>query len=372
MNNTEQLSSVRRHGPDYLIVFCVAFLLLFGLVMLSSASSNISKNKFEDSYYYLRHQLMYGLSFGIIGFLAASRVYYGNYQKWAFYLLGASVVAMLLIFTPLGFKAGGASRWLTLGPITIQPAELLKVTFLLYLAAWLSGNPNRQSSLIGGFLPFIAMLGGIGVILLKQSTTSTFAIIILTACTVYFLSGARWIYLFSTLTLGISAILAVSYFTPYRWTRLMTFINPNANYETSGYHINQAQIAIGSGGLAGVGLGQSTTKISYLPEPIGDSIFAVIAEELGFIGGAAVIGLFALLCLRTLILAPKVKNKFGSLLLVGFGTLIGIQAFVNIGAISGVIPLTGMPLPFVSYGGTALAVYMTMAGIITNVSKYTA
>lgn len=371
MNNTEQLSSVRKHGPDYLMLFCVSFLILFGLVMLSSASSNLSKDKFADSYYYLKHQLMYGLSLGLVGFFAASRIYYGNYQKWAFYLLSGSLVAMLLIFTPLGLKAGGADRWLALGPLTIQPAELLKITFIMYVAAWLGGNTDRQSSVLRGFLPFIAMLGGIGFILLKQSSTSTFFIIMTAACVVYFLSGARWTYLFSALALGAIAILAVSYFTPYRWARLMTFIKPEANYETSGYHINQARMAIGSGGLFGVGLGQSTTKINYLPEPIGDSIFAVIAEELGFVGAGAVIALFGVLCLRALMLARRVKNKFGSLLLIGFGTLIGVQAFVNIGAISGVIPLTGMPLPFISYGGTALAAYMTMAGIMANVSRYT-
>jgi cell division protein FtsW len=186
----------------------------------------------------------------------------------------------------------------------------------------------------------------------------------------YFANGAKYSFMLSVVTIGVAGLLTVSYLTPYRWQRIVTYFKPSENYETSGYHINQALIAIGNGGLTGVGLGQSTTKIKYLPEPIGDSIFAIVSEELGFVGSVAVILIIWLLVARILVLSRKVPHKFGQLLLVGFGCLIGLQAFVNIGAISGLIPLTGMSLPFISYGGTGLTTYMTIAGIIANISKY--
>lgn len=357
--------------PDYVVIFCAAFLVAFGIVMLSSASSDIGKIRFGDSYYYVKHQLLYGLSIGLIGFFSAAKIYYGALQRAALPLFIASLVALLLIFSPLGFASGGAERWLKFGPITVQPAELLKLTLVIYLAAWLTKDKERPSGFSRGYAPFLAVLAVIGSILLAQSTTSTFVILATVAGTVYFASGARPLYLLLTGILGAAIILAVSYATPYRWSRIMAFIDPERNPQSAGYHITQSRMAIGSGGIWGVGLGESTTKIKYLPEPIGDSIFAVIAEELGFVGSATIALLFGTLSVRTLMLSRRLQNRFGQLLLVGFGTLIGIQAFVNIGAISGIIPLTGMPLPFVSYGGTGLAVYMTMVGIIANVSKYT-
>lgn len=361
-------TDVRR--PDYVVIFCAAFLIAFGIIMLSSASSDLGKTRFGDSYYYVKHQLLYGLSIGLVGFFVAAKTYYGALQRVALPMLIASLIGLLLIFSPLGFAAGGAERWLRFGPITVQPSELLKLTLVMYLAALLTKRKERPEKFSRGYAPFLAVVGLIGSILLAQSTTSTFIILASVAGTMYFASGARPAYLLLTAVLGAAIILAVSYATPYRWNRIMAFIDPESNPQTSGYHITQSRIAIGSGGLWGAGLGESTTKIKYLPEPIGDSIFAVIAEELGFVGSATVALLFGTLSVRTLLLSRRLQNRFGQLLLVGFGMLIGIQAFVNIGAISGLIPVTGMPLPFISYGGTGLAVYMTMVGVIANVSKY--
>ncbi|MBI2406474.1 MAG: cell division protein FtsW [Candidatus Harrisonbacteria bacterium] len=360
-----------RNTPDYLVVFCALFLVAFGVLMLASASSDLGNMRFGDSYYYVKHQMLYGLSIGILGFLFAARQYYGAYRKIALPLLLVSVAGVALVFSPLGIRSGGAERWLSIGAIAFQPAELLKLALVIYLAAWLGNAPDRPQTVRRGLLPFVLVLGAIGAILLAQSTTSTFVILAATACIMYFASGARIPYLVLTMIAGAAAMLLVSYFTPYRWDRITAYMNPEANVQSSGYHLDQARIAIGSGGLWGVGLGESTTKIRYLPEPIGDSIFAVIAEELGFVGAATVALLFGTLGVRTLLLARRVQNRFGELLLVGFGSVIGIQAFIHIGAISGLTPLTGMPLPFISYGGTSLAVFMTMAGIIVNISKHT-
>ncbi len=359
-----------KQRQDYIILGCTAFLILFGLLMLASASLNLGKDKLDDNYFYVRHQFFYGILLGIIVLLTTSRVYYGVYERLAVPLLILAIFLLILIYTPLGVKAGGALRWLTIGSFTFQPSEFLKMATIIYFAAWLSRDRERQSSFWRGFMPFALVLGILGAILLNQSSTSMFVIIILTAIIVYFVSGAKLSYLFSAAALGILFIISVSFLSPYRWNRIMSYINPETNIQSSGYHINQALIAIGNGGLTGVGYGQSATKVGYLPEPIGDSIFAIIAEEFGFLGALMVILFFIVLVVRIFILSMRTEHKFGQLLLVGFGSVIGIQSFINIAAISGLIPLTGMPLPFVSYGSTSMIAMMGMLGIIMNISSY--
>lgn len=363
--------NLRQHQPDYTLIFTTFILVIIGLVMLTSASSDLGQVKFGDSYYYIKHQLLYGLSLGLVGFLVASKFYYRNYQTLAPILFFGSLILLILIFTPLGIHSGGSIRWISLGPITFQPAEVLKLTFIMYLASWLSNKVARTQSIGGGLIPFILILGIVILPLVLQPSTSSAAILAGIALVMYFASGAKISYLGSTLALGLVAFLTIAYITPYRWERITSFINKEEDTRTSSYQLTQALIAIGSGGLTGVGFGKSTTKIHYLPQPIDDSIFAVIAEELGFIGAAFLTILFIILSLRGFILAKKISDSFGKLLLVGFGSLIASQSFLHIGSISGLIPLTGLPLPYISYGGTALAIFMTISGIMVNVSKYT-
>ncbi len=358
-------------APDYLIILVTFFLVIFGLVMVASASSELAQKNFGDSYFYLKHQIYYGLSIGLVGFFFASKIYYKNYQKIAVPLLIFTIVGLILVFTPLGVKAGGASRWLQFGPLIFQPSEILKITFVAYLAAWLSGNEARKTGFWGGFVPFLVICGLVAALLILQPSTSVVAILMFTALGLYFISGARLSYIFGAIILGIMALALIAYSSPYRWQRIVGFLNPQENTQGTTYHINQSLIAIGSGGIFGVGYGQSTTKILYLPEPIGDSIFAVIGEEFGFVGAMVLVAAFLALVIRGFILSRRIYDGFGQLLLVGFSFLIGIQAFVHIGAISGLIPLTGIPLPYISYGGTALAVFMTISGIMVNISKYT-
>lgn len=360
-----------RKNPDYFVLLLSAFIIIFGLVMLSSASANLGGAKFDDNYFFIKHQITHGFLPGLVGFVLAFYIYYGAYEKISIFLLFGSMLSLLLLFTPLGLESGGAGRWLNIGGFTFQPSEFLKLTFIMYLAAWFAGSGDRQKNFWRGLFPFLIILGLLGLILLKQSSTSTFALLLATACIMYFANGAKYSFLLSIAGASIIGLALVSYLTPYRWQRIMTYFEPNKNYETSGYHINQALIAIGNGGLGGVGLGESTTKIKYLPEPIGDSIFAVISEEIGFIGSVSVIILLWLLTGRILFLSMHTSHKFGQLLLIGFACLIGLQSFTNIAAISGLIPLTGMPLPFISYGGTGLTVYMIILGVIVNISKYT-
>ncbi|HDH31676.1 MAG TPA: cell division protein FtsW [Candidatus Wolfebacteria bacterium] len=361
------------HNPDYFFILCIVLLTIFGLVMLSSASSDLGKKKFDDTFYYLKHQLIYGLSLGIFGFLAASGIYYRKLERYAVPFLIINIVLLILIFTNLGSSHGLATRWLDLGFFSFQPAELLKFTFIIYLAAWLSNKKiNRQTSFLGGWLPFLVICGVVAFLVFKQPATTTVLVVLASALILYFISGARLSFIVGTLLLGILAVGILISSSPYRFERVKSFLNKESvNIQAEGFHQNQALIAIGTGGFWGVGFGQSTTKFRYLPEPIGDSIFAVIAEELGFIGALILITVFVALIIRGFLIAKHSQDQFAKLIVVGLTSIIAIQVFVHIAAISGLIPLTGVPLPFISYGGTALAIFLTMSGVIVNISKYT-
>ncbi|MBI4085928.1 MAG: cell division protein FtsW [Candidatus Liptonbacteria bacterium] len=364
--------SKKGHRPDYFLMGLIFLLTVAGLVILASASSEISRIKFNDSYYYLKHQILYGLFMGLIGFFAAFTVHYQHYRKIAFLFLLFGLGLLALVFTPFGITAGGASRWLKFGPVVFQPAEIVKLSFILYLSAWLS-NPkmNRSEDFFTGFLPFLAVSGFIGALLLLQPATSTVVILLGAGGIMYFSSGAQIKHIFGAGLFIIAALGLIILVTPYRLKRITTFFNPSADISNAGYQINQSLNAIGSGGLWGIGYGRSTSKISYLPAPIGDSIFAVAAEELGFVGAGALITIFGVLVFRLFWIAKGLRDKFGQLILVGFASLIALQSLMNMGALSGFMPLTGVPLPFISYGGTALAVFLTLSGMAVNISKYT-
>jgi len=360
----------RGKKPDTLFLCLLVFLTVFGLVMLTSASSDLAQAKFGESWYYLRHQLMNGFSIGLVGFLAGFFVYYRVWEKFSIPFLLFTLVLLALVWTPLGVHLKGGERWLSAGFFTFQPSELLKLSFLIYLASWFARSKTRSKSFFGGFVPFLMLVGAVMVLLIAQPSTATAIIIFAAAFLVYFVAGARFHFLAAAVLIAALGVSLLVYLAPYRMERVLTFLNPSRDELGASYHINQALTAIGSGGWTGVGFGKSTTKLKFLPEPIGDSIFAVVAEELGFVGAAGLVALFAVFVWRGLAIARRASDMFGRLLAAGFTSLIGIQAFVNIAAISGLIPLTGVPLPFVSYGGTALAVFLTMSGIIANVSRY--
>lgn len=358
-------------SPDYLLLATTGFLVLFGLVMLSSASAHLGEQDFGDSYYYLKHQIYFGLSFGILGFLVASKIHYAFWRKkWvSVSLLIISVLLLLLVFSPLGFTTKGATRWLDIAGVSIQPSEFLKITLVIYLATWLASKTFRNKSFKDGYIPFAIIVAAISALLLVQNSTSPVLILIGASLVMYFMSGAKWSYVLGTIAIGIAMLALIIRFTPYRAERVMSFRNPEADPLGSGYHIIQAKTAISTGGLTGVGYGQSMTKYR-LPEPIGDSIFPVIAEEFGFVGVTLLLSAFGVLILRLFLLAKKTADMFGRLLLVGFGSIVAIQTCINIGAMTGLLPLTGTPLPFISYGGTMMLTYLTMMGIAANVSKY--
>jgi cell division protein FtsW len=357
-------------SPDLFFLAVVVALLVFGLAMLASASSDLGKTLFNNSYYYLEHQIEFGLTLGALGFAVGYFIPYQKFKKVAFPLLIISIACLALVFTKFGSTINETNRWLRLGPLSFQPAELMKLTYLIYLAAWLSNTKmNRTKDLQSGFLPFALVSGLIAILLLLQPATSTVFILLASGLAVYFVSGAPVKYILGVIAVGVVGVGLLIVVTPYRLSRITGFLHQGANTQGQNFQLNQSLIAIGAGGPTGQGYGQSTTK-SILPDPIDDSIFAVVAEELGFVGAGTLIALFCMYTFRLYWLARRTGDRFGRLLLIGFGTVVALQAFVNMASISGIIPLTGVPLPFVSYGGTALAVFLTMSGIALNVSRY--
>jgi cell division protein FtsW len=367
------------HRPDAFLLVLICVLAVIGLVILASASSYLGQSKFNDSYYYLKHQLTNGLLPGLVGFAVAAFFHYQRYRKLALIILFANLALLVLVFVPsFGITAGGANRWVAIGPVSFQPAEFLKISYVLYLAAWLATpRMNRTRDVMTGLVPFVVMSGVIAALLLAQPATSIVVILLGAGGVMYVLSGASLRHVLMLVGIGCGAIALILLFSytgiisEYRWKRVQTFLNPAQDTQGAAYQINQAMMTIGSGQFAGIGYGQSTAKVNRLPAPIDDSIFAIAAQELGFIGASVIVALFALLVYRLLWLAGRVRDPFGATALTGFAIIIALQSIVNMGAISGLIPLTGIPLPFVSYGGTALAVFLTMSGIAVNISRYT-
>lgn len=359
-----------RSAPDYAFLGATVALVIFGLVMLASASSDVALKRFGESYHYLFHQMTYGLTFGLAGFLLTSFVYYRFWEKFAVPILIFSIVLLLLVFTPLGFSVKGGERWIALAGISFQPGEFVKLALIIYLASWLARVRERSESVTRGLIPFLVLVGSVVGLLIQQPATTTSIILAAAALILYFMGGARLRFVALIALLVMLAFSLLIYFTPYRLERVLTLFDPSADPLGAGYHANEALLAIGSGGLTGVGFGQSDAKISYLPEAVGDSIFAIIAEEFGFIGAMVVVALFTVFVLRGFAIAKRAPDAFGRLLAIGFVSIIGLQAFVNMGAISGILPLTGVPLPFISYGGTALATFLTMAGMVVNISRH--
>lgn len=362
----------KAHHPDYILILIILTLIVFGLVILASASVVLSQEKFGQSYYFLKHQLIYGLAIGLILWLIGQKIYYRQWSKLALPLLILTLVLLVLVFIPqLGFQHGGAKRWVIFGPISIQPAEIAKLTLVIYLAALLAKKKEKISQFKEGLLPFLILIALITCLIILQPNTGTLIVIALTALIIYFLAGAKKSHLFVVFLIGLVSFSALIKIAPYRMSRLTVFLHPETDPQGIGYQINQALLAIGSGGLFGRGLGHSLQKFLYLPEIVSDSIFAIAAEELGLIGASILVTLFVIFAWRGFKIAKNAADNFGRLLAAGITSWLVFQAFINMAAISGLIPLTGIPLPFVSYGGSAMAVSLAGVGILVNISKYT-
>jgi len=359
-----------KQKSDQILTTTIFALLVFGLVALSSAGIAISQSRFGDPYYFFKHQLFFGVLPGLALMYFVQKIDYHFWKKFAFLFFAANLFLLILVFIPgLGLRFQGASRWISLGWFSFQPSEMLKLSIILYLAAWLESKREKSADFFEGFIPFIAIVGIVGFLIIKQPDMGTLGTIVLIAMAIYFMSGARFSHIAAMLGLGAAAFAALVKVESYRMGRLMVFLHPELDPRGIGYQINQALLAIGSGGIFGLGLGHSRQKFNYLPEPVGDSIFAIIAEEIGLIGAGALVLLFVFFAMRGLKIAKKAPDTFGRLVAVGITSWVVFQALINISAISGLIPLTGITLPFVSYGGTSLIFLMIGVGILLNISK---
>jgi cell division protein FtsW len=349
----------------------VLFLLIgIGIAMFTSASLGVLAKKQQNFYSVLVSQLVLGLGLGLVGMYAFFKIDYKILRRYSFFIFIFSILATACVFIPhLGWSHGGAQRWIRLGPVSFQPVEILKFGFIVYFAAWLSGAKNKIQDFRYGFLPLGIMLAVIAAVLFKQPDTKSFILITLTGISMLFISGVPMKYILG-IGAGVALVLAtLVFFTPYLQSRVKTFLNPSQDPQGSSYQIQQSLIAFGSGGVFGRGYGQSIQKFSYLPEPQGDSIFAVIGEEFGFVGAVAVIILYLLFALRGFNIANHSPDSFSRLLVSGIVILITLQSFMHIAAVTGVFPLTGVPLVFMSHGGTSLMIYLSAMGIILQISK---
>jgi len=348
---------------DFALLAAVILLTLFGLYMIYDASSYVAFRDFGDKYSYAKDQSMWVF----LGFTALTIVSFFDYHRLynlALPFLIFSIILLLVVLIPgVGISALGARRWINLGFFVVQPSEVVKLSLTVYLAAWFSTKEK------GRFIAFLLLIGLVLGLVMLQPDMGTTMIIMGISVVLYFLSGGNVLHLLAMAPVVGLGALAMIILEPYRLARLTTFLNPGENVQGSSYHLNQILIALGSGGLFGVGLGNSLQKYSYLPEATTDSIFAIIAEEIGFFGVLLLLGIFLFVVYRGFYIALRAKDSFGKLLAAGITSFLGIQAVVNIAAQTALLPLTGVPLPFISYGGSALIINLVSVGILLNISR---
>jgi len=350
-----------------------AILVFFGLIMLTSASAPLAYNKFADKYFFVRRQLLFGFLPGLALFFFLVKFYYRRLAALAGVIFVVSLLAVALVFVPgIGTTLGtGARSWILFAGQSMQPAEFLKLGLIIFFAYYLSRKGGELLDWQKGFLSAVALAAlPLGLVVL-QPDIGTALVLFAIFFGMLFAAGANLWHLLALFGVGLAGFVFMILAAPYRAARLLTFLQPQLDQLGLGYHINQAYLAIGSGGIFGRGLWGSVRKYEFLPEVSADSIFAVIAEETGFIFSAAFLLLLVLICFRTLKIAKTAPDGFGRLLAVGITIWFIVQSFINIAAMVGLAPLTGLPLPFVSHGGTALAFAMAAVGILVNISKYT-
>lgn len=348
---------------DVTLLAIIALLTLFGLLMVFDASSFIAYRDFTDKYHYIKEQLRW-VVLGFGGLLFFSFFDYKKFYNLSVPMLIVAIVLLVAVFIPgIGVDVLGASRWVSIGFLVLQPAEFVKFALAIYLSAWFSKKEK------GRFLPFLMLLGLVITLVMLEPDMGTAAIILGEAVVSYFLSGGSiGSFLLLLPAVGIGGFLFIK-LEPYRVSRLTAFLDPLGSSSSGSYHVKQILIAFGMGGITGVGIGNSLQKYAYLPENVTDSIFAIIAEELGFLGGMLLIAAYILLIWRGFLIAARAKDPFGKLLAGTLTSFLAIQIIINLAAQTALIPLTGVPLPFISYGGSALVIDLFAIGVLLNISK---
>jgi cell division protein FtsW len=355
---------------DRFFLVAVSVLTLSGFIIFMSASLGLLAQTGANFQTIALKQTI-SLFIGIVAFFLMSRIKYVYLRQTAFFILLGAIIINLLLFIPgLAMHHGGASRWINLGFISFQPSEFMKIAFIIYLAAWIQFAKDRIKTFKFGLAPYLVIMAILSTLLLIQSDTDTLAIIGFTGIVMLVIAGLPFRHIILAGGMMAIVVLGVVFLRPYAYERVKVFFNRGGDTQGAGYQINQSLIAIGSGELTGRGFGQSVQKFGYLPEPIGDSIFAVAAEEFGFIGGIVLLGLYVLFAVSIFRVGIRSPDTFGALVAIGIAVLVITESFLNMAAMLGIVPLFGVPLLFVSHGGTALIIALMATGIVANVSKY--
>lgn len=362
--------TVRPKSPDFIIFFTIMALLALGVVMVYSSSAVSAYVNFHDSYYFLKRQIIWA-SLGIVAMLFTMNIDYHIWRKLAKPVMAITLVLLVLVLVPgLGRVVNGARRWLGFGSIYLQPSEIAKLSMVLFSAGSLAARQDKIGSFIKGVVPHLAGLLVVFGLILKEPDLGTALAIGGTVFVMLFVAGAKLKHLGSLGAIGVVGVIIAIIAEPYRLKRLVAFSDPWSDPLDTGYHIIQSLYAIGSGGLFGVGLGRSREKFLYLPEPHTDFIFAILGEELGFIGTVTVLILFFLFAWRGFKVAISAPDIYGSIMAAGLTTMIILQALMNIAVVTASMPVTGIPLPFLSFGGSALIFTLAGVGILLNISRY--
>ncbi|MDQ0217172.1 stage V sporulation protein E [Peribacillus cavernae] len=361
---------LKKSNPDLILIIVTLSLLSIGLIMVYSASAIWADYKFEDSFFFAKRQMLFA-GVGIIAMFFIMNVDYWTWRTWAKILVIVCFVLLVAVLIPgIGLERNGSRSWIGVGAFSIQPSEFMKIAMIVFLAKYLSERQKLITSFKKGLLPSLSLVFlAFGMIML-QPDLGTGTVMVGTCIVMIFISGAR-IWHFAILgLLGLAGFTGLILSAPYRIKRITSFMDPWQDPQNSGFQIIQSLFAIGPGGLFGLGLGQSRQKFFYLPEPQTDFIFAILSEELGFIGGSLVILLFALLLWRGIRIALGAPDLYGSFLAVGIIAMVAIQVMINIGVVTGLMPVTGITLPFLSYGGSSLTLMLMAIGVLLNISRY--
>ncbi len=361
---------MKKSRMDTQLLVSILLLVTAGFLIFLSASLGLLARDSAHFSSIAFKQIFFGLLPGLVALYAFSKVDVAYWRKISFWLFAFAIFLNLIIFIPgLGLTHGGATRWLLIGSFSFQVSEVLKIAAIIYFAAWLSMIKEKITDFRKGLVPLVILLSIIGMLCLSQPDTDTFIVISSAMVAMYLAAGGRWRHIGYLVLVGVIGLTILAFTRPYIMARIQTFLNPAEKSLTSGYQIQQSLIAIGSGGITGRGFGQSIQKFNYLPEPVGDSIFAVAAEEFGLLGSIMLLSIYVFFAMRGLKVAQAASTAFGGFLAVGIITFIMVQSFVNIGAMVGVLPLSGIPLLFVSQGGTALLFVLAQSGILLGISR---
>lgn len=363
-----------KRSPDYLIVVSAVALLVIGIVMIFSSSAVIASHRYGDPYFFLKRQSVWAV-LGLAGMIAAARVDYRAYNRYGYLLYFVSVALLVAVLLPgVGHSVNGAQRWISLGFAKFQPSEFAKLGLIIFFAGFLAKKDaeGKLGDFQFGYLPNLAALGLIFLLIQFQPDLGTALVISMVVFFLFFAAGVRMTHIIGT-GLVVAPLVAASIFTVgYRKRRIVSFLNPWEDYSDSGYQIIQSFVALANGGAWGAGLGASQQKLFYLPEPHTDFIFSIIGEELGLLGALLVILLFAIFTWRGFRTGLKVSDRFGSLLALGITFAIAIQSIINVAVTLGMLPTKGLPLPFISLGGSALVMWMVSVGVLLNISEHAA